>query len=76
MLSGIGPAKHLKERGIDVLANRQGVGQNLQDHLEVYLQMASKQPVTLYKHWNLLSKAMIGAQWLLDQARPRCLKPV
>lgn len=67
MLSGIGPAKHLKENGIDVLADRSGVGQNLQDHLEVYFQMASKQPITLYKHWNLLSKAVIGAQWLLTK---------
>lgn len=64
MLSGIGPAAHLAEHGIDVIADRPGVGQNLQDHLELYLQMASSQPITLYKHWNLLSKAMIGAQWL------------
>lgn len=64
MLSGIGPAAHLAEHGIDVVADRPGVGQNLQDHLELYLQMASSQPITLYKHWNLFSKAMIGAQWL------------
>lgn len=64
MLSGIGPAAHLAEHGIDVVADRPGVGQNLQDHLELYLQMAASQPITLYKHWNLFSKAMIGAQWL------------
>ena len=64
MLSGIGPAEHLSAHGIEVLADRAGVGQNLQDHLELYLQMASLQPITLYKHWNLFSKAMIGAQWL------------
>ncbi|MDV7144419.1 choline dehydrogenase [Tropicimonas sp. TH_r6] len=64
MHSGIGPAAHLAEHGIDVVADRPGVGQNLQDHLEVYLQMASLQPITLYKHWNLVSKALIGAQWL------------
>lgn len=64
MLSGIGPAKHLTEHGIDVIADRPGVGQNLQDHLELYIQMASSQPITLYKHWNLFSKAWIGAQWL------------
>ena len=39
----------------------------MQDHLEVYVQIASKQPITLYKHWNLVSKAMIGAQWLLTK---------
>lgn len=64
MLSGIGPAAHLSEHGIEVIADRPGVGANLQDHLEMYIQMASKQPITLYKHWNLLSKALIGAQWL------------
>lgn len=64
MLSGIGPAAHLAEHGIDVIADRPGVGGNLQDHLEMYIQMASKQPITLYKHWNLVSKALIGAQWL------------
>ena len=64
MLSGIGPAAHLREHGIGVIADRPGVGQNLQDHLELYLQMAASQPITLYKHWNLFSKALIGAQWL------------
>lgn len=64
MLSGIGPAAHLKEHGIDVIADRPGVGGNLQDHLEVYMQMAASQPITLYKHWNIFSKAVIGAQWL------------
>ena len=64
MLSGIGPAAHLAEHGIDVIADRPGVGGNLQDHLEVYVQMAASQPITLYKHWNILSKAVIGAQWL------------
>lgn len=67
MVSGIGPADHLAEHGIDVIADRQGVGRNLQDHLELYVQMASKQPITLYKHWNLFSKAMIGAQWLFTK---------
>ena len=67
MLSGIGPAAHLAEHGIDVIADRPGVGQNLQDHLELYIQMAASQPITLYKHWNLISKALIGAQWLFTK---------
>lgn len=67
MLSGIGPAEHLAKHGIPIVANRPGVGQNLQDHLEVYVQMASKQPITLYKHWSLLGKALIGAQWLFTK---------
>ncbi len=64
MLSGIGPAGHLAEHGITPIADRPGVGRNLQDHLELYVQMASREPVSLYKHWNPLSKAIIGAQWL------------
>ena len=64
MLSGIGPAAHLAEHGIGVVADRAGVGRNLQDHLELYIQMAAKLPVTLYRYWNLLGKALIGAQWL------------
>jgi choline dehydrogenase len=64
MLSGIGDAAHLKSHGIEVVAHRPGVGANLQDHLEIYMQFASKLPITLYKYWNLWGKAIIGAQWL------------
>lgn len=64
MLSGIGPAAHLAEQGIPVLADRPGVGANLQDHLELYIQMAASQPISLFKYWNLWGKALIGAQWL------------
>ncbi len=67
MLSGIGPAAHLAQHGIDVVADRAGVGGNLQDHLEIYMQFAAKQPITLYKYWNLWGKALIGAQWLLTR---------
>ena len=65
MLSGIGPGKHLAEHGIAVRADRVGVGANLQDHLEVYMQYAAKLPITLYKYWNIFGKGLIGAQWLL-----------
>ena len=64
-LSGIGPAEELTQLGIPVLADRPGVGANLQDHLEFYFQMACTQPVTLYGQANLLGKALAGAQWLL-----------
>ena len=70
MLSGIGPAKHLKENGIEVLADRPGVGQNLQDHLELYIQMAANQPVSLYKYWNLLGKAYVGLRWMISKTGP------
>ena len=64
MLSGIGPAAELARHGIPLVADRPGVGANLQDHLEIYFQFAAAQPITLYKHWNIWSKALIGAQWL------------
>jgi len=64
-LSGIGPAAELSALGIDVVADRRGVGENLQDHLEFTFQIASKQPITLYGHTGLVARALIGAQWLL-----------
>ena len=64
-LSGIGPAKELSEHGIPVLADRAGVGANLQDHLEFYFQMACTKPVTLYGQASRFGKAMAGARWLL-----------
>ncbi len=67
MHSGIGPAAHLADMGIDVVADRPGVGQNLQDHLEVYFQMAASQPITLYRYWNLIGKGLLGAQWLFTR---------
>ncbi|PAQ00378.1 choline dehydrogenase [Mesorhizobium mediterraneum] len=64
MLSGIGPAEHLREYGIPVVADRPGVGRNLQDHMELYIQQESTQPITLNSVLNPFSKALIGAQWL------------
>ncbi|KAG1667719.1 Oxygen-dependent choline dehydrogenase [Nymphon striatum] len=68
MLSGIGPAAHLAEHGIEVVADRAGVGQNLQDHLELYVQMAAKGRHSLYKYWPLLRKALVGARWLFAKS--------
>ncbi len=70
MLSGIGPAAHLAAHGIGVVADRPGVGANLQDHLEVYVQYAATAPVTLYRYWNPLGKAWVGLQWLLTRSGP------
>jgi len=67
MLSGIGPADHLEDAGISALHGLPGVGQNLQDHIEIYLQMESLQPVSLFKYYNLPGKARVGAQWLLTR---------
>ncbi|HKY95232.1 MAG TPA: choline dehydrogenase [Kiloniellales bacterium] len=63
-LSGVGPAGELKSHGIAVVADRPGVGENLQDHLELYLQKECLQPITLYSKLNLFSKGLIGAEWL------------
>lgn len=67
MLSGIGPAEHLREHGIEATHELPGVGSDLQDHLEVYVQNSCTKPITLYsalKPWN---KAMIGMRWLLTR---------
>jgi choline dehydrogenase len=64
-LSGVGPAAELHEHGIELVADRPGVGENLQDHLEFYFQVACTQPVTLYSSMGLIARAMIGARWLL-----------
>ena len=67
MLSGIGPAAHLREHGIEVLADRPGVGANLQDHLEIYMQYKSLKPVSLYTYYNLMGKGRVGVEWLLQK---------
>ena len=67
MASGIGNVEELKRAGIEPLIHRPGVGLNLQDHLEVYVQQACTQPITLYKYWNLFGKALVGAQWLFTR---------
>ncbi|KWI54689.1 choline dehydrogenase [Burkholderia pseudomultivorans] len=63
--SGIGPAEVLREAGIAVVHDLPGVGENLQDHSEIYIQYACKEPVSLNGKMNLLGKAMIGLRWLL-----------
>jgi choline dehydrogenase len=65
MLSGIGPRAHLQEMGIEVVHDLPGVGQNLQDHLEVWVQHASRKSGTLNGWLNPLGKLLIGVRWLL-----------
>ena len=64
-LSGVGPSEELRSLGIEVLADRPGVGENLQDHLEFTFQVASKQPITLFSHIGLFRRGLIGAEWLM-----------
>jgi choline dehydrogenase len=64
-LSGVGPGAELQSLGIEVVQDLPGVGENLQDHLEFYFQVASKEPITLYSSINPWSRALIGARWIL-----------
>jgi len=66
-LSGIGDPALLDPLGIPVVAARRGVGENLQDHLETYVQYACKEPITLYSATHPLVKGQIGLEWLLFQ---------
>ncbi|MCY3702155.1 MAG: choline dehydrogenase [Rhodospirillales bacterium] len=68
MLSGIGPADQLREFDIEVVHDLPGVGENLQDHLELYIQQACTRPVTLYAATGLLRKALIGLRWVACQS--------
>ena len=64
MLSGIGPADHLGDHGIPLIVDLPGVGANLRDHLEIYVQYACTQPISLYAAQNPLRKMLIGMQWI------------
>ncbi|QIG47024.1 choline dehydrogenase [Nordella sp. HKS 07] len=64
-ISGIGDPAHLQSIGVTPVHALPGVGQNLQDHLEVYFQMESLKPVSLLPSLNLFSKGLIGLEWLL-----------
>ena len=63
--SGVGPPELLNKYNIKLIKDIPGVGENLQDHLEVYFQVKSKLPISLYKYLNPVSKAIIGLRWLL-----------
>jgi choline dehydrogenase len=63
-LSGIGDPDHLRGLGVDVVADLPGVGANLQDHLEVYIQYASTQPVSMQPYLKMWRRPLVGLQWL------------
>jgi choline dehydrogenase len=64
-LSGIGAASELREHGIGIVQDLPGVGENLQDHLELYFQVAAREPVTLFAHTSTWQRARVGLRWLL-----------
>lgn len=69
-LSGVGNSAELAALGIPVVHHLPGVGENLQDHLEVYIQHAAKQPVTMQRYLKHRYKPWIGAQWLFARKGP------
>lgn len=69
-LSGIGNAEHLKKLGIEPVHHLPGVGENLQDHLEVYVQFQCKEPVSLQPNLALWRRPFIGAAWLFLRKGP------
>ena len=69
-LSGIGDADHLRTVGVAPVHHLPGVGRNLQDHLEVYVQHACTQPVSLNPNLQLWRRPFIGAQWLFLRSGP------
>src|SRR5436853_1582411 len=69
-VSGVGNARELKELGIDVVADVPGVGEHLQDHLEVYIQYASKQPVSVAPYLQYRWRPWVGFLWLFFRGGP------
>ena len=69
-LSGVGDPAHLEALGVDVVAPLPAVGRNLQDHLEVYVQHACRQPVSEAPALRLWRKPWIGLRWLFQRAGP------
>ena len=66
-LSGVGPKAVLEKAGVELKHELSGVGENLQDHLEVYFQYHCNKPITLNSKLGLVSKGMIGAEWILTR---------
>ncbi len=69
-LSGVGDADRLQAFGIDLVADLPAVGENLQDHLEVYVQYASKQPVSVAPALQWRNRPAVGLRWLLAREGP------
>lgn len=69
-LSGVGPADLLQSLGIAQVADRAEVGRNLMDHLEVYVQQACSQPVSLLQHLGVLGRVKVGLRWLANRSGP------
>jgi choline dehydrogenase len=69
-LSGVGNARELEALGVGVVHDLPGVGENLQDHLEVYVQYASTQPVSVAPYMKWRNRPRVGLEWLLFKSGP------
>ena len=69
-LSGVGKADELRALGVDVVHDLPGVGENLQDHLEVYVQFASRQPVSMAPYMKWRNRPRVGLEWILRKSGP------
>jgi choline dehydrogenase len=69
-ISGVGAADHLRGIGVDVVADVPAVGENLQDHLEVYIQHSSTQPVSMAPYFKMRARPKVGLEWLLRKSGP------
>jgi len=65
MLSGVGPASHLKDHGITIIADMPGVGQNLNDHPDFVLKYRCLEPVSIWPQTRLVGRTFAGIRWLL-----------
>ena len=69
-LSGVGAVGDLRSVGIDVVHDLPGVGENLQDHLEVYVQHSGTQPVSMAPYFAMRRRPKVGLEWLLRKSGP------
>jgi choline dehydrogenase len=69
-LSGVGDARRLAPLGVEMVCDLPGVGENLQDHLEVYVQHACRRPVSMQPAMRWRNRPAVGARWLLRRSGP------
>jgi choline dehydrogenase len=69
-VSGVGEPAHIEHLGVPVVHDLAAVGENLQDHLEVYVQRASTQPVSMAPYYKWRNRPLVGLKWLLAKKGP------
>ena len=69
-ISGVGAAGELRSLGVDVVQDLPGVGENLQDHLEVYVQHSATKPVSMAPYFAMRRRPMVGLRWFVSKSGP------